>query len=145
MQVVGPAAKEQIGVSTHAWCISAGATPPSTSTRSPDPEPGPGQVLLAMRASTICGSDIPGYLPRARQGDPAEMYQGRGGRARAARQVVASDSGRASGSRWATGSASHHISGCGQCDDCVRGYQISCSSPSRAAYGWQRGTAATPT
>jgi D-arabinose 1-dehydrogenase-like Zn-dependent alcohol dehydrogenase len=32
----------------------------------------------------------------------------------------------------------YHISGCGQCDDCVRGYQISCSSPERAAYGWQR-------
>ena len=32
----------------------------------------------------------------------------------------------------------YHISGCGQCDDCVRGYQISCSSPRRAAYGWQR-------
>ena len=34
--------------------------------------------------------------------------------------------------------AVYHISGCGQCDDCVRGYQISCSSPTRAAYGWQR-------
>jgi threonine dehydrogenase-like Zn-dependent dehydrogenase len=32
----------------------------------------------------------------------------------------------------------YHISGCGQCDDCVRGYQISCSAPQRAAYGWQR-------
>ena len=32
----------------------------------------------------------------------------------------------------------YHISGCGQCDSCVRGYQISCSSPRRAAYGWQR-------
>ena len=32
----------------------------------------------------------------------------------------------------------YHISGCGQCDACVRGYQISCSSPRRAAYGWQR-------
>ena len=32
----------------------------------------------------------------------------------------------------------YHISGCGQCDECRRGYQISCSSPQRAAYGWQR-------
>ena len=32
----------------------------------------------------------------------------------------------------------YHISGCGQCDECRRGYQISCTSPLRAAYGWQR-------
>ena len=32
----------------------------------------------------------------------------------------------------------YHISGCGQCDECRRGYQISCTSPQRAAYGWQR-------
>jgi threonine dehydrogenase-like Zn-dependent dehydrogenase len=32
----------------------------------------------------------------------------------------------------------YHISGCGQCDECRRGYQISCTSPRRAAYGWQR-------
>jgi len=32
----------------------------------------------------------------------------------------------------------YHISGCGQCDDCRRGYQISCTSAGRAAYGWQR-------
>jgi len=32
----------------------------------------------------------------------------------------------------------YHISGCGCCNDCRRGYMISCSSPSRAAYGWQR-------
>ena len=32
----------------------------------------------------------------------------------------------------------YHISGCGQCDECRRGYQISCTSPRRQAYGWQR-------
>ena len=42
----------------------------------PDPEPGPGQVLLAMRASTICGSDIRAIYREHVQGDPAEMYQG---------------------------------------------------------------------
>ena len=41
----------------------------------PDPEPGPGQVLLAMRASTICGSDIRAIYREHVQGDPAEMYQ----------------------------------------------------------------------
>jgi threonine dehydrogenase-like Zn-dependent dehydrogenase len=32
----------------------------------------------------------------------------------------------------------YHISGCGLCYDCRRGYMISCTSPLRAAYGWQR-------
>jgi threonine dehydrogenase-like Zn-dependent dehydrogenase len=32
----------------------------------------------------------------------------------------------------------YHISGCGLCHDCRRGYMISCTSKFRAAYGWQR-------
>lgn len=32
----------------------------------------------------------------------------------------------------------YHIFGCGLCADCRRGYFISCTSPHRAAYGWQR-------
>jgi threonine dehydrogenase-like Zn-dependent dehydrogenase len=103
----------------------------------PDPEPGPGQVLLAMRASTICGSDIRAIYREHIQGDPAEMYQGVVAGHEPAGEVVAvgPDAQRLKvGDRVCV----YHISGCGQCDDCVRGYQISCSSPKRAAYGWQR-------
>ena len=32
----------------------------------------------------------------------------------------------------------YHISGCGRCAECLRGYRISCTSPRRQAYGWQR-------
>jgi len=32
----------------------------------------------------------------------------------------------------------YHISGCGVCYDCRRGYYISCKSKYRQAYGWQR-------
>jgi threonine dehydrogenase-like Zn-dependent dehydrogenase len=32
----------------------------------------------------------------------------------------------------------YHISGCGVCNDCRRGYMISCTSSFRRAYGWQR-------
>ena len=103
----------------------------------PDPEPGPGQVLLAMRASTICGSDIRAIYREHLQGDPAEMYQGVVAGHEPAGEVVAvgPDPVRLKvGDRVCV----YHISGCGQCDDCVRGYQISCSAPQRAAYGWQR-------
>jgi threonine dehydrogenase-like Zn-dependent dehydrogenase len=102
-----------------------------------DPEPGPGQVLLAMRASTICGSDIRAIYREHLQGDPAEMYQGVVAGHEPAGEVVAVGPGAV---RLGVGDrvCIYHISGCGQCDSCVRGYQISCSSPRRAAYGWQR-------
>jgi threonine dehydrogenase-like Zn-dependent dehydrogenase len=34
--------------------------------------------------------------------------------------------------------AIYHIAGCGLCPDCRGGFMISCTSPLRAAYGWQR-------
>src|SRR3954452_18832636 len=103
----------------------------------PDPQPGPRQVLLAMRASTICGSDIRAIYREHLQVDPAEMYQDVVAGHEPAGEVVAvgPDPVRVHvGDRVCL----YHISGCGQCDDCVRGYQISCSSPQRAAYGWER-------
>lgn len=39
------------------------------------PEPGPGQVLLKMKASSICGSDIRAIY-RAHLGSGPEAYQG---------------------------------------------------------------------
>ena len=103
----------------------------------PDPEPGHGQVLLAMKASTICGSDIRAIYREHAQGDPAEMYQGVVAGHEPAGEVVAVGPGAV---RLSVGDrvCVYHISGCGQCDNCVRGFQISCSAPQRAAYGWQR-------
>jgi threonine dehydrogenase-like Zn-dependent dehydrogenase len=101
-----------------------------------DPAPGHGQVVLAMRASTICGSDLRAIY-REHLGEGPEAYQ----------DVVAGHE--PSGEVVAVGPGVHrvrpgdrvvvyHISGCGQCDECRRGYQISCLSDRRAAYGWQR-------
>ncbi len=102
----------------------------------PDPTPGPGQVLVAMRASTICGSDLRAIY-REHLGEGPEAYQGVVGGHEPAGRVVAVGEGveRISpGQRVVV----YHISGCGQCEECRRGYQISCTSPRRAAYGWQR-------
>jgi threonine dehydrogenase-like Zn-dependent dehydrogenase len=101
------------------------------------PTPGHGQVLLKMRASSICGSDIraiyrahlgkgpEGYRPGTIAGhEPAgEVAQVGPGckRLKAGDRVVV-----------------YHISGCGVCEDCRHGYMISCHDESRAAYGWQR-------
>ena len=101
-----------------------------------DPTPGAGQVVLAMRASTICGSDLRAIY-REHLGTGAEAYQGVVAGHEPAGEVVAVGPGCR---RLAVGDrvAVYHIAGCGLCDDCRRGYDISCSSPYRAAYGWQR-------
>lgn len=102
----------------------------------PDPKPGWGQVVVAMRASTICGSDLRAIY-REHLGEGPEAYQGVvAGHEPAGRvQSVGEGVERIKpGDRVVV----YHISGCGQCSDCRRGYQISCQSPQRAAYGWQR-------
>ncbi|HEY0187598.1 MAG TPA: zinc-binding dehydrogenase [Cellulomonas sp.] len=104
--------------------------------QSPDPRPGSGQVVVAMRASTICGSDLRAIY-REHLGEGPEAYQGVvAGHEPAGRVLeVGPEVERIRpGDRVVV----YHISGCGQCGECRRGYQISCSSPRRAAYGWQR-------
>lgn len=40
----------------------------------PDPHPGPGEVVIAMKASGLCGSDLRHYrAPKADRGDPANL------------------------------------------------------------------------
>lgn len=100
------------------------------------PVPGPGQVLLAMKASTICGSDLRAIY-REHLGEGPEAYQDVVAGHEPAGQVIEVGPGV---QRLGVGArvVVYHISGCGQCDECRRGYQISCTSPQRAAYGWQR-------
>jgi threonine dehydrogenase-like Zn-dependent dehydrogenase len=100
------------------------------------PEPGPGQVLLAMKASSICGSDIRAIY-REHLGHGPEAYQNVVAGHEPCGQVVAvgPDCKRLrAGDRVAV----YHIAGCGVCDECRSGYLIGCTSPHRAAYGWQR-------
>nr|MDQ3415639.1 alcohol dehydrogenase catalytic domain-containing protein [Actinomycetota bacterium] len=101
-----------------------------------DPEPGPGQVLVRPRASTICGSDLRAIY-REHVGEGAEAYQGVVAGHEPCGDVVAVGPGclrAAVGDRVVV----YHISGCGLCDDCRRGYQVGCTSTARRAYGWQR-------
>jgi threonine dehydrogenase-like Zn-dependent dehydrogenase len=102
----------------------------------PDPSPGPRQVVVQMRASTICGSDLRAIY-REHLGSGPEAYQGVIGGHEPCGEVVEVG---AECQRIRVGDrvVLYHISGCGQCDDCRRGYLIGCSSPLRAAYGWQR-------
>lgn len=103
----------------------------------PIPEPGHGEVLIRVKASTICGSDIR-CIYREHLGKGPEGYQpGMIAGHEPAGQIVRCGPGMR---RFAEGDRVivYHISGCGLCNDCRRGYMISCSSPWRRAYGWQR-------
>jgi threonine dehydrogenase-like Zn-dependent dehydrogenase len=100
------------------------------------PEPGPGQVLVRMRASTICGSDLRAIY-REHLGTGPEAYQDVVAGHEPCGDIVAVGPGCR---RFGVGDrvVIYHIAGCGVCEDCRRGYLISCTSDFRAAYGWQR-------
>lgn len=100
------------------------------------PEPGHGQVLVKTKSSTICGSDIRAIY-REHLGKGPEAYQNKIAGHEPCGQIVRCGPGM---KRFKEGDRVilYHISGCGVCNDCRRGYMISCTSPSRAAYGWQR-------
>jgi threonine dehydrogenase-like Zn-dependent dehydrogenase len=100
------------------------------------PRPGHGQVLVKTKACTICGSDIRAIY-REHVGKGPEGYQNVIAGHEPCGQVVEEGPGIR---RFKKGARVivYHISGCGVCHDCRMGYMISCSSPLRAAYGWQR-------
>lgn len=102
----------------------------------PVPEPGHGQVLVKMKASSICGSDIRAIY-REHLGHGPEAYQNVIAGHEPCGQIVQVGPGC---KRFHEGDRVilYHISGCGVCNDCREGYMISCTSPLRAAYGWQR-------
>jgi threonine dehydrogenase-like Zn-dependent dehydrogenase len=94
------------------------------------------EVLLRVKASTICGSDIR-CIYHEHLGKGPEGYQGVIAGHEPCGQIVAAGpaAGASSGDRVIV----YHISGCGVCNDCRRGYMISCTSEKyRRAYGWQR-------
>ena len=107
------------------------------------PKPAHGEVLIQTKATTICGSDIrciyrehvgkgpEGYIPGTIAGhEPCGVIVEEG---EGLRRVHKGDRVMVS-----------HISGCGVCNDCRRGYYISCTSPHRRAYGWQRNGGMAP-
>jgi threonine dehydrogenase-like Zn-dependent dehydrogenase len=100
------------------------------------PEPGAGQVLVRMQASGLCGSDLRAIYYQ-HTGSGAERYQGCIAGHEPAGQVEAVGPGVRTvqpGDRVVV----YHIAGCGHCWACRGGWMINCSSPQRAAYGWQR-------
>lgn len=103
----------------------------------PVPEPGHGEVLIAVKASTICGSDIRAIY-HEHLGKGPEGYQGVIAGHEPCGQIVETGLG-CRKFKLSDRVIVYHISGCGVCNDCRRGYMISCTSAAyRRAYGWQR-------
>ncbi|MCK9160116.1 MAG: zinc-binding dehydrogenase [Bacteroidaceae bacterium] len=101
------------------------------------PAPGYGEVLIKTKSSTICGSDIRAIY-REHLGKGPEAYQNKICGHEPCGQIVQCGPGLR---RFKEGDRVivYHISGCGVCNDCRRGYMISCSNTKyRRAYGWQR-------
>jgi threonine dehydrogenase-like Zn-dependent dehydrogenase len=101
------------------------------------PVPGHGEVLIKMKSSTICGSDIRciyhEHLGKGPEGYQAGMIAGH----EPSGQIVETGPG-CRRFKKDDRVLVYHISGCGFCNDCRRGYMISCTSEYRRAYGWQR-------
>ena len=102
----------------------------------PVPIPGAGQALVRVEASGLCGSDLRAiYYEHA--GSGAERYQGCIAGHEPSGQI-AEVGPEVRSVRPGDRVVVYHIAGCGHCWDCRGGWMISCSSPERAAYGWQR-------
>jgi threonine dehydrogenase-like Zn-dependent dehydrogenase len=108
------------------------------------PVPGHGEVLVRTKSSTICGSDIRAIY-RQHLGKGPEGYQpGMIAGHEPSGQIAEVGPGCR---RFKKGDrvVIYHISGCGVCNDCRRGYMISCTSEKyRRAYGWQRNGGMAP-
>src|ERR671913_122773 len=101
----------------------------------PVPTPGPGQVLLRMRASTICGSDLRAIYHGHVGPEPYDDVIA--GHEPCGEVVEASPGGRLrTGDRVVV----YHIVGCLRCRACRAGSYITCEAtfPVKVAYGYQR-------
>lgn len=103
----------------------------------PVPHPSHAEVLIRVKASTICGSDIR-CIYHEHLGKGPEGYQGVIAGHEPSGEIVEVGPGCR---RFVVSDRVivYHISGCGVCNDCRRGYMISCTNEKyRRAYGWQR-------
>jgi len=97
----------------------------------PDPEPGPGEVVLAMQASGMCGSDLHAYrAPRDSDNDERGIGKAVGpiiAGHEPCGVVVARGAGVTDRqARMGARVMNHHYNGCGSCRHCRQGWSQLC-------------------
>jgi threonine dehydrogenase-like Zn-dependent dehydrogenase len=97
----------------------------------PDPTPGPGEVVLAMKASGMCGSDLHAYRAARGKSAAASLGLGGGGPVIAGHEPcgVVAERGPGVPEAWAPTGArvmQHHYKGCGACKHCRVGWSQLC-------------------
>jgi threonine dehydrogenase-like Zn-dependent dehydrogenase len=101
----------------------------------PKPTPGPDEVVLAMKASGLCGSDLRPYrMPKAQRGDPSNIAVGGHEPCGVVAEVGAGVSTVKVGARVMM----HHYTGCGTCKMCRMGYTQMCLHHAEV-YGFTQG------
>ena len=106
----------------------------------PDPTPGPGEVVLQIKASGMCGSDLKFYRPNLAEAtkalglgelsepiiaghEPCGVVVARGA---GVEEAMAPDGARV---------MVHHYKGCGRCEHCRVGWQQLCQETGIIVYG----------
>lgn len=106
----------------------------------PIPKPGNGQVLLKMKSSALCGSDLRAvYRPEKPKNYGPDGYKDVIAGHEPCGQVV--EVGENVSDYWKVDDRAvvYHIHGCGTCRNCRNGQYINCTNlDKREAYGWQR-------
>lgn len=89
-----------------------------------EPVPGPGEVVIGIRASGLCGSDLRQYrAPKEQRGDPALLHVGGHEPCGVIVELGPEVSGLEIGDRVMM----HHYTGCGRCKMCRIGYTQMCT------------------
>ena len=96
----------------------------------PDEPPGENEVLIRLRSSGMCGSDLHGY-----RSDPSEgrLHPNRPGHEPCG-EVVELGPGVTHGQRWATRIMQHHYLGCMECRYCETGWTQLCPVTEKRLY-----------
>ena len=108
------------------------------------PVPGHGEVLIKIKSSTICGSDIR-CIYKKYEGTAQEAYQEGTICGHEPAGIVAECGPGNRKFKVGDRVVIYHVSGCGMCSDCRKGYMISCQNDFfRRSYGFQRNGGMAP-
>jgi threonine dehydrogenase-like Zn-dependent dehydrogenase len=108
------------------------------------PSPSYGEVIVQTKSSTICGSDIR-CIYKEHLGKGPEGYQSGLVCGHEACGVITECGPGMRRFKVGDRVIIYHISGCGMCHDCRKGYMNCCTNEKfRRAYGWQRNGGMAP-